>query len=91
LPFVRGKGFTPLNQVVYNEVNLDQLTSFPAGTEITPESLMEARLLRDPRKPTKILGRGELQTALTVRVHKVTKSAAEKIAAAGGRVETLES
>jgi large subunit ribosomal protein L15 len=91
LPFVRGKGFTPLHQVIYNEVNLDQLTSFPAGSEVTPESLMEARLLRDPRNPVKILGRGDLQTALTVRVHKVTKSAAEKIAAAGGRVEALES
>jgi large subunit ribosomal protein L15 len=91
LPFVRGKGFTPLHRVEYNEVNLDQLTNFSAGSEITPESLMEAHLLRDPRNPVKILGRGDLQSALTIRVHKVTKSAAEKIAAAGGRVETLES
>ncbi len=91
LPFMRGKGFTPLHRVEYNEVNLDQLASFPAGSEITPESLMEAHLLREPSNPIKILGRGELQAALTVRVHRVTKSAAEKIAAAGGRVETLES
>jgi large subunit ribosomal protein L15 len=91
LPFMRGKGFTPLHRVEYNEVNLDQLASFPAGSEITPESLMEAHLLREPHNPVKILGRGDVQAALTVRVHRVTKSAAEKIAAAGGRVETLES
>ncbi len=91
LPFVRGKGFTPLARVEYNEVTLDQLASFAAGSEVTPQSLMEAHLLRDPRNPVKILGRGDIQSALTVRVHKVTKSAAEKIAAAGGRVETLES
>src|SRR5512136_201215 len=39
LPFKRGEGFTPLNRVEYNEVNLDQLVEFPAGSEITPDSL----------------------------------------------------
>src|SRR4030042_215164 len=48
LPFKRGEGFTPINRVEYNEVNLYQLAQFPAGSEITPETLAEAQLLRDP-------------------------------------------
>ena len=90
LPFVRGKGFTPLNRVEYNEVNLDQLVDFSAGSLISPDTLEEARLLRDPRNPVVILGRGEVKEALTVRVHRVSKSAQAKIEAAGGQVEILE-
>jgi large subunit ribosomal protein L15 len=89
LPFVRGKGFTPPYEVEFNEVNLDQLASFKAEVEITPEMLQAARLLRDPRNPVVILGRGELKTALKVRVHRVTKSAKAKIEAAGGSVELI--
>src|SRR5512136_1445530 len=58
LPFVRGKGFTSLNQVVYNEVNVDQLAKFAAGSDVTPETLADASLLRDPENPVVILGRG---------------------------------
>lgn len=90
LPFKRGEGFTPLNRVEFNEVNLDQLANFPAGSEITLETLSEARLISDPRNPVKILGRGEIEIALKVKVQRVTKSAAAKIQAAGGSVETLE-
>ncbi len=67
LPFVRGKGFTPFNRVEFNEVNLDQLGAFSAGSDVTPETLKEARLLRDPGNPVAILGRGELGIALKVR------------------------
>jgi large subunit ribosomal protein L15 len=90
LPFVRGKGFTPLNRVEYNEVNLDQLDKFEADTEVTPQSLEEARLLSDPRNPVVVLGRGDINIALKVRVHRISKSAKEKIEAAGGSVEILE-
>ena len=90
LPFVRGKGFTPINRVEYNEVNLDQLASFNADSEINPETLGEARLLRDTRKPVVLLGRGDVKVALKVRVHRISKSAAEKITAAGGSVETID-
>ena len=90
LPFVRGKGFTPLNSVDYNEVNLDQLTGFEKGSLVSPETLAAARMLRDPRNPVVVLGRGELSVALTVRVHRVSKSAQSKIEAAGGKVEILE-
>jgi large subunit ribosomal protein L15 len=89
LPFLRGEGFTPINRVEYNEVNLDQLAKFEAGSEVTPESLKEARLISDPRNPVVILGRGEIEQALTVRVHRISKSAAEKIKAAGGTVEVI--
>jgi len=90
LPFVRGKGFTPLHQVDYNEVNLDQLTDFAKGSLVSPETLAAARLLRDLRNPVVVLGRGELSVALTVRAHRVSKSAQSKIEAAGGKVEILE-
>jgi large subunit ribosomal protein L15 len=90
LPFVRGKGFTPINRVGYNEVNLDQLDKFEADTEINPESLENARLLSDPRNPVVVLGRGDINVALKVRVHRISKGAKEKIEAAGGSVEIIE-
>jgi large subunit ribosomal protein L15 len=90
LPFMRGQGFTPRNQVEYNEVNLDQLTeSFKANAEVNPDSLQEARLLRDPRDPIVVLGRGEMKVALKVRVHRVSAGAKAKIEAAGGSVELI--
>ena len=89
LPFVRGKGFTPPTEVEYNEVNLDQLSSFKANAEVTPVTLDQARLIRDPRNPVAVMGRGELKTALKVRVQRVTKSAKEKIEAAGGTVDLI--
>jgi large subunit ribosomal protein L15 len=90
LPFVRGKGFTPINRIEYNEVNLDQLGSFAGESEVTPESLQNARLLRDPRNPVVILGRGEVEVPLKVRVHRITAGARSKIEAAGGSVELIE-
>jgi large subunit ribosomal protein L15 len=90
LPFMRGQGFTPRNQVDYNEVNLDQLTeSFQADSEVNPESLQNAHLLRDPRNPVVILGRGEMKVALKVRAHRVSASAKAKIEQAGGSVELI--
>jgi large subunit ribosomal protein L15 len=90
LPFMRGKGFTPINRVEYNEVNIDQLSeAFKADADVTPESLEAARLLRDTRKPVVILGRGDLKVALKVRVHRVSASAKAKIEKAGGSVETI--
>jgi len=90
LPFMRGKGFTPINRVEYNEVNLEQLVDFASDSEITPETLDQARLLRDPRNPVVILGRGDVKVPLKVRVHRISKNAAAKITAAGGSVETID-
>ena len=87
---MRGQGFTPRNQVEYNEVNLDQLTeSFKAEAEVTPEALETAHLLRDSRNPVVILGRGEIKVALKVRAHRVSAGAKEKIEKAGGTVELI--
>jgi large subunit ribosomal protein L15 len=89
LPFMRGEGFTPPNQVEYNEINLDQLERFEAGSVISRESLREAKLLHKPGNPVALLGRGEVKVALSVQVQRVTKSAKEKIEAAGGSVEIV--
>lgn len=90
LPFMRGEGFTPINRVEYNEVNLDQLSGFKAKSEVSPTTLVEARLLRNLKKPVVILGRGEITVPLKVRVHRVSKGAQAKIEAAGGSIEILE-
>ncbi|MFC1996471.1 50S ribosomal protein L15 [Chloroflexota bacterium] len=88
LPFKRG--FTNINRVEYNEVNLDQLVVFGADQEVTPDTLAAARLLRDDKLPVVILGRGDLDVAIKVSAHRVTKSARTKIEAAGGNVEIIE-
>lgn len=90
LPFMRGQGFTPLFQQEYNEINLDQLEEFLADSEVSPETLAVARLLRDPENPVVILGRGEVKVALKVRAHRVSAGAKAKIEAAGGSVEILD-
>ncbi|MBN2550606.1 MAG: 50S ribosomal protein L15 [Anaerolineales bacterium] len=90
LPFLRGVGFTPINRVVYNEVNLDQLAGFVGDSEVNPETLADARLLRNKKNPVVILGRGDIDVALKVRVHRVTKGARAKIEAAGGNVDLIE-
>jgi large subunit ribosomal protein L15 len=89
LPFVRGKGFTPINRIEYYEINLEKLASFPADSLVTPDNLVEARVLRDTRKPVVILGRGDVDVALKVQVHRISKSAREKIEAVGGKVEII--
>lgn len=90
LPFMRGEGFTPPFQVEYNEVNLDQLSAFKANADVTPEALAGVNLLRNPRNPIVVLGRGEISIPLKVRVHRVSAGAKSKIEAAGGSVELLE-
>ena len=90
LPFIRGEGFTPFNRIEYNELNLDQLAGFPAGSEITPDTLTESRLLRDPKRPVVILARGDVNVALKIRVHRISKGAQTKIEAAGGSVELIQ-
>ncbi len=94
LPFYRRlplkRGFTPPNQVVYNEINLDQLIMFKADAKVNPETLEKANLLRKPGLPVVILGRGEIKNSLNVSAHRVTKGARGKIEAAGGSVEILE-
>ena len=90
LPFVRGVGFTSRNKIVYAPVNLDDLaTEFAVGSEVNPMSLVEAGLVHSVRMPVVILGRGELQHELTVKAHRVSAAARQKIEAAGGSIEIL--
>lgn len=91
LPFIRGEGFTPPNQVEFNEVNLDQLSeAFKANAEVTPDALGEAHLLRDSRNPIVVLGRGEISVPLKIRVHRISAGAKAKIEKAGGSVELID-
>ena len=89
LPFIRGEGFTPPAQIEYNEINLDQLERFTAGSVVSQSTLTEAKLLHQPKNPVVILGRGEVKVALTVQVARVSKSARAKIEAAGGKIELI--
>lgn len=73
----------------YAVVNLEALSVFAAGDVVTPDSLRERGLARSASRPVKILGDGELNTSLTVRAHAFSKSAEEKIARAGGKIERI--
>src|SRR5690242_11954506 len=84
------RGFHNPFRVEYDVVNLDTLAEkFDAGTVITPEMLRAAGLLPGSNRPVKVLARGDVTKGFTVRAHKFSGKAAEKIAAAGGTVETL--
>ena len=84
------RGFHNPFRVEYEVVNLDQLAAkFDAGTLITPELLREQGLVAGGKRRIKVLARGDVDKALTVRAHKFSGKAAEKIAAAGGAAETL--
>jgi len=87
LPFKRG--FHPINKTEWNEIKIESLAAFEAGSEVTPEVLEENRLLRDARNPIVILGNGEINHAIKVKVHRISKQAKQKIEAAGGSVELL--
>ena len=84
------RGFHNPFRVEMSVVNLGQLESFPAGVEVTPESLTEHGLLAGTQRKVKILGEGSLSKALTVRAHGFSAKAKEKIEAAGGKVEVIE-
>lgn len=74
---------------VYSIVNVSDLARFEAGSVVTPEVLLESGLIRQIRDGVKILGDGELTTALTVQAHAFSKAAVEKIEAAGGKAEVI--
>ncbi len=85
------RGFFNLFRVEYAVVNLDDIAErFEADAVVTPESLREKGLLRGGAdRPVKVLARGEVAKKLTVRAHKFSGKAAEKIAAAGGTAEPI--
>jgi large subunit ribosomal protein L15 len=93
LPLVRRLphlgGFTNIWRVEFFEVNVERLNLFPAGTEITPEVLVMAGVIKSVRQPVKILGEGELDRAVSVKAQKFSASAKAKILAAGGSIEEI--
>jgi large subunit ribosomal protein L15 len=84
------RGFTAPDSTTYAVVNVDMLNAFEAGETISPELLFNLGVLRVKREGVKVLGTGELKVALTVRAHAFSKSAEEKITAAGGKVEIIQ-
>ena len=82
-------GFTNRNRIEYSVVNLTSLNSFASGSEVTPEILFAARLVRSLKQPVKILAEGELNHPLTIKASKFSASAKAKIEAVGGKIEEI--
>ena len=83
------RGFTNKFRKEYAVVNLRDLEKMAGPDPITPEALKQNGLIKDMKAGVKVLGMGELKTKLTVRAHKFSKSAEEKISRAGGKAEIL--
>ena len=83
------RGFTNIFAKDIVSINLDRLNIFENGTEITPEVLLERGVVSKVRDGIKILGNGNIEKSLTIKGCKFSKSAAEKIEAAGGKVEVI--
>jgi large subunit ribosomal protein L15 len=81
-------GFKPPNRVEYTVVNLDRLESFDAGATVDPELLRGRGLVRK-KGPVKVLGRGEITKAITVKANAFSSSAVSKIESAGGTTEVI--
>lgn len=84
----RGFSNAPFKKV-YAIVNVEDLAQFEAGTVVTPELLLERRIIRELEDGVKVLGHGDLGVKLTVRAHAFSASAKEKIEAAGGTAEVI--
>jgi len=82
------RGFTNIFKTEYEVVNLERLAGL-GESEVTPESLRKAGIVSSKHTLVKVLGQGELKGAVTVRAHRFSKSAREKIEKAGGKVELL--
>jgi large subunit ribosomal protein L15 len=92
MPLIRRlpkRGFTCINSKEIIGVNVEALNKFRAGSIVTIEKLQEKGLINNPKDGVKILGNGELTKKLTVKVNAFSKSAVEKIEAAGGKAEVV--
>jgi len=83
------RGFTNIFKKQFSIINLDDLGKFPAGSEVGPLDFIGAGLLRKVRYGVKLLANGEISQPVTVRVHKASASAIQRIEAAGGKVELI--
>lgn len=84
------RGFTNVFRKEYAIVNLKALSKFRSGSKVDPEVLKEKGLVKNLRDGLKILGDGELKHALTVRAHRFSKKAVQKIQSAGGTIELIQ-
>ncbi len=85
----RKRGFVNIFRVEYSVVNLDKLNIFKSGSEVTPEGLAAAGVVKSLRHPIKILGAGDINHPLLVKANKFSATAKAKIEAAGGKVEEV--
>ncbi len=85
----RKRGFTNIFKTEYSLVNIEELNRFEAGSEVTPDSLVEAGVVKSLRHPIKILARGDLGHPLSVKANRFSAAAKAKIEAAGGTVEEM--
>ena len=85
----RKRGFVNIFRVEYNIVNLNKLNIFEPGSEVTPEALVAAGLVKSLRHPIKILAEGDINHPLVVKANKFSAAAKAKIEAAGGKVEEI--
>lgn len=83
------RGFTNIFKKEFSIINVDDLSKFPAGSEVGPLDFIGAGLLRKVRYGVKLLANGEINQPVTVRVHKASASAIQRIEAAGGKVELI--
>ncbi|WP_078393401.1 50S ribosomal protein L15 [Shouchella patagoniensis] len=83
------RGFTNIHRKEFTVVNLDVLNRFEAGTEVTPELLIESKAVKNVKHGIKVLGNGSLEKNLTVKAHKFSASAVKAIEAAGGKSEVV--
>ncbi|MFQ5860070.1 MAG: 50S ribosomal protein L15 [Dehalococcoidia bacterium] len=83
------RGFINRFRAEYAEVSLSSLDRFPEGTEVAPEQMLEARLVKNLKRPIKVLANGKLTKPLVVKAHRFSRSARAQIEAVGGKVEEL--
>ena len=83
------RGFKNINRKEYAIVNLCDLNVFDNGTVVTPDLLIDAKIIKDIKSGVKILGCGTLEKKLTIKAHKFSASASEEIAKAGGTAEVI--
>jgi len=86
----RKRGFTNIFRIEYSTVNLGKLNIFESGTEVTPEKLAAAGLIKSLHYPVKVLAEGEIGHALVIKANRFSASAKAKIEAAGGKAEEVE-
>ena len=93
LPIIKSlprlRGFTNIFRKEFSVVNLDRLAGFPANSEVTPQILADAGIIKNLKRPVKLLGRGEVGIPLVVEAHRFSRSARRKIEAAGGSVSEI--